>query len=206
MKHPCVLCIVRQHIVWYRPPHRVPRQHKAPWQWRAPERVHWARCVCLSDRGHGTFCAAVLSSARHVARFLAHWPSCMAAAWSVTVGTEDFEEVTILLPGFRVESGRVEDGKDYTQLGDIAQCILFWQFYKKNGPASGCLNTILTMQIPFKKHCLNKQCTFGLPHGAASNDYTNISYLHYKVFHDWSSSLKSLTQTHNKVLEVMSCA
>lgn len=49
-----------------------------------------------------TFCADVLSSARQVARFLAHWPSCIAAAWSVTVGTEDLAEVTILLPGYRV--------------------------------------------------------------------------------------------------------
>lgn len=46
-----------------------------------------------------TCCAALLSSARLVARFLAHCPSCMAAAWSVTVGTADFAEVTILLPG-----------------------------------------------------------------------------------------------------------
>lgn len=47
-----------------------------------------------------TFCAAVRSSARQVARFLAHCPSCIAAAWSVTVGTADFAEVTILPPGF----------------------------------------------------------------------------------------------------------
>lgn len=55
-------------------------------------------CLCGS-----TFCTDVLSSARQVARFLAHWPSCMAAAWSVTVGTDDLAEVTILLPGCRVE-------------------------------------------------------------------------------------------------------
>lgn len=46
-----------------------------------------------------TFCAAVRSSAKLVARFLAHCPSCMAAAWSVTVGTDDLAEDTILLPG-----------------------------------------------------------------------------------------------------------
>lgn len=46
-----------------------------------------------------TFWVAVLSSARQVARFLAHWPSCIAAAWSATVGAADFADVTILLPG-----------------------------------------------------------------------------------------------------------
>lgn len=46
-----------------------------------------------------TFWVAVLSSARQVARFLAHWPSCIAAAWSATVGTADLADVTILLPG-----------------------------------------------------------------------------------------------------------
>lgn len=50
-----------------------------------------------------TFWTDVLSSARQVARFLAHWPSCMAAAWSVTVGTDDFAEVTILLPGCKMK-------------------------------------------------------------------------------------------------------
>lgn len=43
---------------------------------------------------------AVLSSARQVAKFLAHWPSCIAADWSATVGTADFADVTILLPGW----------------------------------------------------------------------------------------------------------
>ncbi|TNN87627.1 hypothetical protein EYF80_001974 [Liparis tanakae] len=51
----------------------------------------------------------VLSSARQVARFLAHWPSCMAAAWSVTVGTDDLVEVTILLPGCGVEKEKEEE-------------------------------------------------------------------------------------------------
>ena len=46
-----------------------------------------------------TCCAAVRSSAKQVARFFAHWPSCIAAAWSVTVGTADLADVTILLPG-----------------------------------------------------------------------------------------------------------
>lgn len=54
-------------------------------------------CVCV-DRSD-TFCAARRSSARLVARFLAHCPSCMAAAWSVTVGTDDLADDTILLPG-----------------------------------------------------------------------------------------------------------
>lgn len=47
----------------------------------------------------GTFWVAVLSSARQVAKFFAHWPNCIAAAWSATVGTADFADVTILLPG-----------------------------------------------------------------------------------------------------------
>ena len=46
-----------------------------------------------------TFWVAVLSSARQVARFLEHWPSCIAAAWSVTVGTAALADVTILLQG-----------------------------------------------------------------------------------------------------------
>ena len=49
-----------------------------------------------------TFWVAVLSSARQVAKFLAHWPSCMAAAWSATVGTADFADATILLPGWEL--------------------------------------------------------------------------------------------------------
>jgi len=59
--------------------------------------------------GVPTFCTDVLSSARQVARFLAHWPSCMAAAWSVTVGTADLVEVTILLPGCGVEKEKEEE-------------------------------------------------------------------------------------------------
>ena len=46
-----------------------------------------------------TFWVAVLSSARQVARFLEHWPSCIAAAWSVTVGTAALADATILLQG-----------------------------------------------------------------------------------------------------------
>lgn len=53
----------------------------------------------IFKRDTSTFWVAVLSSARQVAKFLAHWPSCIAAAWSATVGTADFADVTILLPG-----------------------------------------------------------------------------------------------------------
>lgn len=49
-----------------------------------------------------TFCMAVRSSARQVAKFLAHWPSCIAAACSATVGTADFADATILLPGWQI--------------------------------------------------------------------------------------------------------
>lgn len=56
-------------------------------------------------RGPLAFCEAVRSSAKLVARFLAHWLSCMAAAWSLTVGTAALAEDTILLPGCR-ERGR----------------------------------------------------------------------------------------------------
>lgn len=58
----------------------------------------WAnRC----EKGPLAFCEAVRSSAKLVARFLAHWLSCMAAAWSLTVGTAALAEDTILLPGCR---------------------------------------------------------------------------------------------------------
>lgn len=53
----------------------------------------------IFEEDTNTFWVAVLSSARQVAKFLAHWPSCIAAAWSATVGTADFADVTILLPG-----------------------------------------------------------------------------------------------------------
>lgn len=56
-------------------------------------------------RGPLAFCEAVRSSAKLVARFLAHWLNCMAAAWSLTVGTAALAEDTILLPGCR-ERGR----------------------------------------------------------------------------------------------------
>lgn len=46
-----------------------------------------------------TFCAAVRSSARAAARFLAHWLSCMADAWSVMVGTVALAAATIFPPG-----------------------------------------------------------------------------------------------------------
>ena len=79
-------------------------------QWLLHTLPHtWPPVLCLCF----TFCADVLSSARQVARFLAHWPSCIAAAWSVTVGTDDLAEVTILLPGCRVgkEKGRIKKSK-----------------------------------------------------------------------------------------------
>ena len=47
-----------------------------------------------------TFCDAVRSSAKALARFLAHWLSCMADAWSLMVGTVALEAVTILAPGW----------------------------------------------------------------------------------------------------------
>lgn len=47
-----------------------------------------------------TFCEAVRSSARALARFFAHWLSCIAEAWSLMVGTAALEAVTILAPGW----------------------------------------------------------------------------------------------------------
>jgi len=58
---------------------------------------HTARQVVVLNEY--TFWVAVLSSARQVARFLEHWPSCIAAAWSITVGTAALADVTILLQG-----------------------------------------------------------------------------------------------------------
>lgn len=52
-----------------------------------------------------TFWAAVRSSANALARFLAHWLSCMAEAWSLIVGTVALAAVTILAPGWQWEKG-----------------------------------------------------------------------------------------------------
>lgn len=61
------------------------------------------RTACLEpvSRGRLTFWEAVRSSARAPARFLAHWLSCMAEAWSVMVGTVALDAATILAPGWR---------------------------------------------------------------------------------------------------------
>lgn len=57
--------------------------------------------LCPPDAGGCTFCAAVRSSARAAARFLAHWLSCMADAWSEMVGTVALAAATIFPPGYK---------------------------------------------------------------------------------------------------------
>ena len=77
------------------------------------------RCVCR----YSTFWVAVRSSARQVARFLAHWPSCIAAAWSATVGTADFADATILLPGWGMVTEKPQQSHGF-KCKQIVFCIL----------------------------------------------------------------------------------
>lgn len=63
------------------------------------------RCISLQDGTQPlTFWAAVRSSARAAAKFLAHWLSCMAEAWSVMVGTVALAAATIFPPGCRART------------------------------------------------------------------------------------------------------
>lgn len=88
------------------------------------------RCILLSLTVlcKDTFWVAVLSSARQVAKFLAHWPSCIAAAWSATVGTADFADVTILLPGWGTvtEKQQIHKGAVFECISDNRECDSCW--------------------------------------------------------------------------------
>ena len=63
-----------------------------------------------------TFWAAVRSSARAAAKFLAHWLSCIAEAWSVMVGTVALAAATIFPPGCQVKRERHEKGTNRQHL------------------------------------------------------------------------------------------
>lgn len=89
------------------------------WLWQRPEpasRLSPLLCtagVSLQDGTQPlTFWAAVRSSARAAAKFLAHWLSCMAEAWSVMVGTVALAAATIFPPGCWVRTKSSEKGKN----------------------------------------------------------------------------------------------
>lgn len=69
-------------------------------------KLHFRQANCMT-RVHLPSVRRYAACQGLVARFLAHWLSCMAAAWSLTVGTAALAEDTILLPGCREKKQKV---------------------------------------------------------------------------------------------------